>query len=496
VGLLTRDEAFGELSRRRFDLLVVGAGIIGAGIAAEAARHGLSVALVDRRDFGAATSSASSKLVHGGLRYLRLGDVRLVREAHAERRTLLDVVAPHLVQRLPFLLPVYEGGPYRPATVRAALWLYATLARERVGGLVAPERASRSVPDLRLDGLRACGVFADALTHDARLCLANVRAAANAGATVANYAEVTALRIANGRVGGAQVGPVSVAARAVVNATGPWVDAVRRLEDPRAGTSVRLSKGVHAVLPLERRWTAGLAIPHDRVRLSFAVPWQGMLLVGTTDTLYEGDPAAVRVDEEDLATVLAEAATAVDGALGRDAVRHAFAGLRVLPFTGRDTASARRETILSRGPAGMLTIAGGKLTTYRRIALAALRALQSDLGLHRILERPVPLPGATDLPGAAARLARRFPELDPAVRAHLLHLYGSLVDEVLAGAEEQPELLRPVDPRAPDLVAQMVYAREREWAVRLEDVTARRTTLAVHGVRLDPASPVAGGLTD
>jgi glycerol-3-phosphate dehydrogenase len=144
----------------------------------------------------------------------------------------------------------------------------------------------------------------------------------------------------------------------------------------------------------------------------------------------------------------------------------------------------------------MLTIAGGKLTTYRRIALAALRALQSDLGLHRILERPVPLPGATDLPGAAARLARRFPELDPAVRAHLLHLYGSLVDEVLAGAEEQPELLRPVDPRAPDLVAQMVYAREREWAVRLEDVTARRTTLAVHGVRLDPASPVAGGLTD
>jgi len=181
-----RERALEELASRRFDLLVVGGGIIGAGIANEASRHGLSVALVDRGDFGGATSSASSKLVHGGLRYLPLGDIRLVREAHAERRILMRVVAPHLVRRLSFLVPLYSGGPYRPLTVQAGLWLYSTLARERLGGFVRPERAQRHVPALRVDGLRGCGLYSDAWTHDSRLCLANVRAAADRGATVLN----------------------------------------------------------------------------------------------------------------------------------------------------------------------------------------------------------------------------------------------------------------------------------------------------------------------
>src|SRR5438067_8292594 len=203
MGLSDRDLALDELGRRDFDLLVIGGGIIGSGIAAEAARAGLSVALVERGDFGGATSSASSKLIHGGLRYLRLGDVRLVREAHKERRALLSVVAPHLVRRIPFLLPLYRGGPYRPATVQAGIWLYSTLARERLGGFVRPARAVRSVPDLRLEGLRGCGVYSDAYTHDSRLCLANVRAAAEAGAAVLNYAAVAALRIEGGRVTGA-----------------------------------------------------------------------------------------------------------------------------------------------------------------------------------------------------------------------------------------------------------------------------------------------------
>ncbi len=158
---------------------------------------GLRVALVDRSDFGGATSSASSKLIHGGLRYLRLGDVKLVREAHAERRALLRVVAPHLVRRIPFLFPVYRGGPYRPATIQAGLWTYSTLAGDKLGGLVKPERARRSVPALRLEGLRGCGVYQDSWTHDGRLCLANVTAAAEAGATVLNYAEVVDL--AHGR---------------------------------------------------------------------------------------------------------------------------------------------------------------------------------------------------------------------------------------------------------------------------------------------------------
>ena len=478
-----RERALEELGSRRFDLLVVGAGIVGAGIANEASRHGLAVALVDRGDFGAATSSASSKLVHGGLRYLRLGDVRLVREAHAERRALMRVVAPHLVRRLSFLVPLYEGGPYHPLTVQSGLWLYSTIARERLGGFVRPERARRHVPPLRLEGLRGCGVYSDAWTNDSRLCLANVRAAADRGATVLNYAEVTALRTEGGRVAGAEVGGVPVSARAVVNATGPWVDAVRRLEDPRAAPSSRLSKGAHLLLSVERPWSAALTILHDRVRVSFAVPWEGMLMLGTTDTLYEGDPADVEVTSADTGQILDEAAIGLDGeALRPEAVRASYAGLRVLPGAGPDTASARRETVFLRGPAGMLTVAGGKLTTYRRISLQALTALRADLGLHRIDRAPVPLPGAEDLAAATGRLARRFPDLEPALRAHLVHLYGSLAEEVLAGAEESPRLLERIHPDAPDLVAQAVYARRSEWAVRPEDVLRRRTTLALRGL--------------
>jgi glycerol-3-phosphate dehydrogenase len=480
-----RATALEELATRRFDLLVVGGGIIGAGVANEAARAGLAVALVDRADFGSQTSSASSKLVHGGLRYLRLGDVRLVREAHQERRALMRVVAPHLVRRLPFLLPLYRGGPYRPLTVQAGLWLYSTIARERLGGLVPPERALRSVPALRLEGLRGCGLYADASTNDTRLCLANVRAAADAGATVLNYAGVSALRIASGRVVGAEVGDVSVSARAVVNATGPWVDEVRRLEDPRARPSSRLSKGAHVLVPLPEPWSAALTIPHDGVRVSFAVPWEGMLLLGTTDELYEGDPANAAATDEDVRTILAEASAALDADLVRpEAVRLRFAGLRVLPGAGGATASARRETMLLRGPAGMLSVAGGKLTTYRRIALAALDALRPDLGLPRLDRAPAPLPGAADLSEATRRLARRAAGLDAPVRSHLAHLYGSLAEEVLERAGDDPALLERLHPQAPDIRAQALYAREREWACTAEDVLLRRTTLALRGLEI------------
>jgi glycerol-3-phosphate dehydrogenase len=487
--LTWRGEALERLSAREFDLLVMGGGIVGAGIACEASRAGLAVALVDRGDFGGATSSASSKLIHGGLRYLRLGDVRLVREAHQERRALMRVVAPHLVRRLPFLLPLYRDGPYRALTVQAGLWLYGTLARERRGGVVRPARAQKSVPHLRLDRLKGCGLYSDAWTHDSRLCLANVRAAADRGASVLNYAEATALRIARGRAAGAEVRDrlsgetVAVRARAVVNATGPWIDQVRRLEDPQARPCARLSKGAHVLVALDRPWSAALTIPHDHVRVSFAVPWEGMLLLGTTDTLYEGDPDEVEATEEDIRQVLSEAAVALAPDLvRREAVRSTFAGLRVLPDTRTATARARRETMLLEGPAGMLTIAGGKLTTYRRIALEALGALRPDLGLHRLDPEPAPLPGAADLRAAAERIAASHPQLEPHTRLHLAHLYGFLADEVLAGGAEDPSLLQQLHPDAPDIAAQVVYARTREWACTAEDVFRRRTTLALRGL--------------
>jgi glycerol-3-phosphate dehydrogenase len=477
VDLARRERAVTELGERRYDLLVIGGGIIGAGIAEVASAHGLAVALVDRGDFGGGTSSASSKLIHGGLRYLRLGDIRLVREAHTERRLLMDVVAPHLVHRLPFLFPLYKHGPYRPWFVQTGVMLYSTLARAKLNGLVEIERAKRMVPDLQTGRLRSCALYADAWTNDGRLTLANVRAAAQAGATVLNYAEVVALRGGEGVEVAIDDGVVTVTAKAVVNASGPWVDHVRRLEDPAAARSMRLSKGVHVLVEPQQEWSAALTIPHDKVRVSFAVPWQGMLLLGTTDTLHDCDPDEIQVEQSDIDQVLDEALVALPPELvRRERVRAAFAGLRVLPGGDGETANARRETVYSRGPAGMLSVAGGKLTTYRRIALEALANLRADLGLHRIDRRPRPLPGAAGLDRVS------FPdELPPVIRSHLLQLYGSLAPEVLALAADDPSLYEPLRPGGLDLAAQALYARTHEWAVTADDVLRRRTTAWLGG---------------
>jgi glycerol-3-phosphate dehydrogenase len=257
---------------------------------------------------------------------------------------------------------------------------------------------------------------------------------------------------------------IVVRARAVVNAAGPWVDRVRRLEDPRARPSVRLSKGVHVVVDGGDDWSAALTVPQDRVRVSFAVPWEGMLLLGTTDTEHTGEPETAGVTEADVEQVLGEAAGAVDR-LGPP--RAAFSGLRVLPSGDGAPARARRETVFSTGPRGVVSVAGGKLTTYRRIALDAL----DHAGVRGLSRRPRPLPGATGLDRIFWPV-----ELDPATRAHLLHLYGSLAPEVLAPAVEDHSLLEPLVPGRPDLRAQAAYARSREWAVTEEDVLRRRTT--------------------
>jgi glycerol-3-phosphate dehydrogenase len=458
-----RVAAVEQLGARRFDLLVIGGGIVGAGIAEAASAHGLSVALVDKGDFGGATSSASSKLIHGGLRYLRLGDIGLVKEAHRERRILMNLVAPHLVRVLPFLFPLYEDGPYRPWFVQSGIAVYSTLARARLNGLVGVERARRMVPQLRSEGLRSCAFYTDAWTNDGRLTLANIRGAAESGATVLNYAQVVALRPGEAEIA-VDGQTVVVRAAGVINATGPWVDHVRRLEDPRAKPSVRLSKGVHVVVDTAGAWDAALTISHDKVRVTFAVPWEGKLLLGTTDTLFDGEPETARVTDDDVRQVLDEAAVAVDG-IGP--VLATFCGLRVLPGGDGATASAKRETVYSTGPSGMVSVAGGKLTTYRQIALEAL----DELGVRGLSTKPRPLPGATGL----ERIA--WPaELDRTTRNHLLHLYGSLAVDVLAPAADDPSLLEPLVSGRPDLRAQAAYAREHEWALTDEDVLRRRTT--------------------
>jgi glycerol-3-phosphate dehydrogenase len=475
----SRERALEELGARRFDVLVIGGGILGAGIAEAASAHGLAVALVDRGDFAGGTSSASSKLIHGGLRYLAMGDVRLVREAHAERRVLMSVVAPHLVRRQRFLFPFYEDGPYSPWWVQSGILLYSALARSRLHRPLRPGRARALVPSLRLERLHSAAAYADAWTDDARLTIANLRGAADRGAVVVNRAEVVALDEGGATVA-ADGATIRVRAARTINAGGPWVDRVRRLEDERAEPSVRLSKGVHLVVDGGEGWDAALTIPHDAGRVSFSVPWHGKLLLGTTDTLFEGEPDQVRVTPEDVDQVLAEAVTAVEGV---GPPRASFAGLRVLPGGAGETASARRETVFSTGPLGMVSVAGGKLTTYRRIALDALEHAGVRVG-----RRPRPLPGATGSVDWPA-------ELDEATRQHLWSLYGSLAADVVAPAREDASLLEPLVAGRPDVRAQAQYAREHEWALTDEDVLRRRTTAWLAGLgataELPPAAPTS-----
>jgi glycerol-3-phosphate dehydrogenase len=299
---------------------------------------------------------------------------------------------------------------------------------------------------------------------------------------VLNRAEVVAFRQLDGHLVGAEVRvdgrDVAVDAQHVVNAAGPWVDHVRRLENPQAGTSVRLSRGAHVLVPGGADWHAALTLPQDEVRVTFAVPWSGMLLLGTTESPFDGDPADVTSVPADAEQILREAAQALaPQMLDRDLVRAAYAGLRALPAGEGEVVSARRETVFTLGPGGMLSVAGGKLTTYRRIALEVLERLRSELGLREVDKRPWPLPGASGLESVT------LPgELEPDTRSHLLHLYGSLAPEVLEPAREDPALLERLSPDGPDIAAQVQYAARSEWATTVEDVVRRRTTLFYRGL--------------
>ena len=485
-----RDDVLEGLSGAHLDLLVVGGGIVGCAIAWLAARAGARVALVERGDLAGATSSASSKLIHGGLRYLQMGDVGLVREAHAERHALARVVAPHLVRPRAFLVPVYRGGPVRAAKLRAGLVLYGGLGRFADGGgsLLRPRAAQALVPPLRTAGLRSAGRYVDDETNDARLTIAVACAAARAGAAIATRVEVRALRLAGGRVVGAECEDVSggrqlsVDATCVINATGPWVDELRRMSDPAAPRSLRLAKGAHLIVRLDEPWGAALTTPLGDGRVQFANPWEGALLVGTTDEPFEGDPREIEATTADVEQIVREARASIEpGVVEHDRILSTFAGVRVLPQGEGETPSARRETVFERGRDGMLSIAGGKFTTFRRIALDALERVREDLGLRALDRAPAPLPGAADPEAVVERLLRDHPGLQASSARHLARFHGSDALELLAGARDDPSLLEPLVPGAPEVVAQVRWAREREWALTAEAVLARRTTLAALG---------------
>jgi glycerol-3-phosphate dehydrogenase len=482
---VSREESWDRLGTHRFDLLVIGAGIIGARIALEAAGAGLSVALVDAGDFGGATSSASSKLVHGGFRYLPMGDLQLVWESQRERRALMNHVAPHLVRPLPMVLAAYRGGPRGPLTSAAGVLAYGALCGFRGTGvaLVGARAARELVPPLRTDGLSVCGLFGEGQTNDARLVLDTVAAAAGLGATVLNHARVVALDHPHGRLETASIqgrngeGVVDVGFRFVINASGPWVDGVRQLEDQAGHPIARLSKGIHLLLETHSEWRAGVVVPVEDGRVAMALPWQGMLMLGTTDTDYEGDPADCSVSASEVRQVLSEASLALPSDVARaDAVRFSFAGLRVLPLGADTAANTHREHLVQTGRFGMVSIAGGKLTTHRRIALEALHRLPDPrLASLRLVDVPLPQ-SSTALHEQADR------DTDPDVVTHLTRIYGRDSLTVMGQRRRHRDALERIHPGGPDVWAQVHHAVEREWATTVEDVIRRRTTLAVRGL--------------
>jgi len=493
----TRAAALSSMAAEPVDLLVIGGGITGAGIARDAALRGFRVALVEKGDFGSGTSSHSSRLIHGGIRYLEHRDFRLVFEASRERRVLLRI-APHLVRPLPFLFPVYRGGRVPGWKLRAGMWLYDALAAFRnvkTHRWLSPKQVRRAEPALKDRGLTGAALYWDAQTDDARLVLATMRSAARAGALVANYAEVTSLLKPDGRVRGAVVRDVlsgetrTVRALIVVNAGGPWVDALRRMDDPAAPPLLRPTKGAHVAVPRrrignERAITLFSAIDG---RVMFVLPWGELSYIGTTDTDADASPDAVRVTADDVTYLLRSANAAFpDAHLAANDVVSVWAGLR--PLLGQDPAAApsqvSREHRVVESAQGLITIAGGKLTTYRVMARDVADRVAARL--HELDGRPTaPRPPTDRLPlpgGEAAELdvlvegarARGVPE---ATARHLVASYGSETPAILNLVDRDRALGDPIVPGRPEIWAQVAHAVEREMALRIQDVLVRRLHL-------------------
>ena len=496
-----------------FDIVVVGGGITGAGIARDAALRGLRVALFEKSDYGSGTSSKSSKLIHGGLRYLEHGEIGLVFESVSERR-VQGQVAPHLVRPLRFMVPIFEGDRVGLETMNLGLWIYDTLAMFRAPGLHKTHRGEKAgdlEPSLRREGLRGAIEYYDCITDDARLVLENVLDARDAGADCRNHTEVIGVERRRGRVCAVRVrdaltGAVEeVATHAVVVAAGPWTDQVaERLELGVAGPLLRPTKGVHLVfrrevLPLERAIT--VISPIDG-RVMFAIPWRGRLVLGTTDTDFHGRPDDVWADAADAAYLCESASRTFPGAhFSPDQVIATWAGLRPLIHEDAEAASdvSREHQIYVRDD-GVLLIAGGKLTTYRLMAKEAVRAAirwlrdtDSDLFEDRQLVRPRtkrrPLPGARGLDGpgrgALARLAGRLAaehELAPELADHLAAVYGTRADAVLELMRSDPALAEPMQPDLPYVWAEVVFAVEHDLARTVEDVLSRRVPLLLVGL--------------
>jgi glycerol-3-phosphate dehydrogenase len=490
-----------------YDIVVIGGGITGTGIARDAALRGLKVALFEKGDYASGTSSKSSKLVHGGLRYLEHGEIGLVFESVSERRVQTRV-APHLVRPLPFLIPIYKGAKPGLEMMNFGLWIYDSLALFRAPRLHKTFRGTRAAlevePALRAEGLRGALEYYDCNTDDARLVLENALDARTLGADCHTYTEVTRFaRRDDGRITGVAVrdrltGEVrTVSSRVVILAAGAWTDEmIARFELPIERPLLRRTKGVHVVVPRERLPLARaitLISPVDH-RVMFAIPWRERTVLGTTDTDFEGTADDVAADAADV-RYLCDSANGVFPAaqLEPKDVISTWAGLRPLiaaPPNVDESDVSREHEIFTRSD-GLVIIAGGKLTTYRRMARQAVNEtlkLFDQLGeavtVTRVSTKGRPLPGAdgltqTDLEGVAAigRQLMTDYQLDVDTATHLCGVYGTRAPLLAARIAEAPALGERLDRELPYVWAEVEFAARHDLARTVEDVLARRVPL-------------------
>jgi glycerol-3-phosphate dehydrogenase len=485
----TRSAHLEAMAERTLDVLVIGGGATGAGVAWDAATRGLSVALVAREDFAAGTSGRSSRLVHGGARYLRYGELGVVAEGLRERRILLDL-APHLVRPLAFLVP--DGTWWERLQVRVGLALYDVLAlgrNVRRHRRVSAEAVGRAALTLRRG--RGGYVYWDCATDDARLVLEVIREAAGHGALVANHAAVedlrgagpvTAVRVRDGVSGG----KIEVRARMVVNATGAWADRIRALSGPGA-PRLRPSKGVHVVLPRERLPVrSAVLVPSVSGGIIFVIPWGPRIYAGTTDSAYQGDLADPPVDPADAEVLLGSLNRAFTGDLSEDDVVASWAGVRPLLASGsRAPRDLSRRHVVVEDPPGLVTVTGGKLTSFRAMAEDVVdlvcrrlrkggpsRTRRLPIGLHRPLGAELARAEAVGPSGLSPEGARR-----------LVERYGDDWESAIDQIRAQPVLAEPIVPGFPVLRVEGEMARLREMAITDDDVLIRRTRLATMDAR-------------
>ena len=485
--MIRRTELVARLRSQSFDLLIVGGGIVGAGLARDAAMRGLRVALIEQGDFAGGTSSKTSKLIHGGLRYLEYGRFRLVRESVRERDTL-RTIAPELVWPISLSLPIYRGDPRPPWKVAAGLTLYDLLAmRWHFNGrrMLSPSQARLREPALSPRDLQAVGSYTDCQMDDARLCLMNVLQAVAFGAVCCNYVRLVEFHKASGVIVGATIEDlrerqmIGLSATVVVNATGPWADAVRRLSDPAAPRRLAPTKGVHVVVPRVSAGALFLQARADR-RMLFVLPWGDYSLIGTTESDDVDRLDALAATPGDVDYLFTEVNRVLpEASLRPEHIVASFAGARpLLAFDGSST-GASREHRLEIDRFGLVSIMGGKYTTYRLMAQQTLDAVLR----HRTLRAEPCLTDQVSLlesthPVALNRWQEVTRGIAPELLARLLTTYGTGAFRLLQLLEFEPSLIQPVCPHHDVIQAELVYAIQAELACTVSDVLVRRTKIA------------------